>query len=95
MGKLVEDYILEQEIGAGNFGKVYKAFNIKNNEVVERIEENLFFELLFAEGTDISESRWVIVLIFIIFDFYFIQAEGNLTRIIYIFSIPFFLSILL
>ena len=34
MGKLIEDYILQEEIGAGAFGKVFKAFNIKNNQIV-------------------------------------------------------------
>ena len=34
MGKLIDDYVLNEEIGAGAFGKVFRAYNIKNNQVV-------------------------------------------------------------
>ena len=32
--KLVEDYSLKGEIGEGQYGKVYKAQNIKTNQMV-------------------------------------------------------------
>jgi serine/threonine-protein kinase ULK/ATG1 len=34
MKKLVEDFVLEEELGSGSFGKVFKGFNIKTNDVV-------------------------------------------------------------
>ena len=34
MGKIIEDFLLQEELGAGAFGKVFKAFNIKSNQTV-------------------------------------------------------------
>lgn len=34
MGKIIEDFLLQEELGAGAFGKVFKAFNIKTNQTV-------------------------------------------------------------
>ena len=34
MGKKIENYILETAVGAGEFGKVYKAYNEKTNQTV-------------------------------------------------------------
>ena len=34
MGKKIENYCLESQIGEGEFGKVYRAVNEKNDQVV-------------------------------------------------------------
>lgn len=34
MSKVIENYILAEVIGSGQYGKVYKAKNMKNEEVV-------------------------------------------------------------
>ena len=34
MGKIIEDYVLQEEIGSGAFGKVFKAYNIQTRETV-------------------------------------------------------------
>lgn len=34
MSKVVENYVLQDIIGSGQYGKVYKAQNLDNNEIV-------------------------------------------------------------
>lgn len=34
MSKLIDNYVLQQVIGQGQYGKVYKAFHIKTNATV-------------------------------------------------------------
>ena len=34
MNKIIENYLLQEEIGSGQYGKVYKGKNIKTEEVI-------------------------------------------------------------
>ena len=34
MSKLIENYLLQEVVGSGQYGKVYRAKNIKNESVV-------------------------------------------------------------
>lgn len=34
MSKVIENYILNEIVGSGSYGKVYKARNMKNDEIV-------------------------------------------------------------
>ena len=47
MSKIVENYVLQDVIGAGQYGKVYKAQNLNNNDIVaiKEISMNKFREI--------------------------------------------------
>ena len=34
MSKMIENYLLQEVVGSGQYGKVYKGINVKTNETV-------------------------------------------------------------